>query len=377
MSPTPVTPAGAAAQALKKYNRHVGSWSVGDDASLPFGIPLHPPTEAQALASVSAAVDWAKSWEGAADVLWTERRWASLGQQRIPDRVQLDTPGAVAAFAGKTTHWQRASFRAKALLDSVPLPPSDRFASAVGRSAVELAALAPEDFTRLAGVLEWLRVHPASGLYIRQLPIRGVDTKWVQKYRPLVTRLHEAATGRSGLGLADKPDLVRVRFLDPALAPGGLADLAAPVTELAAMDLSPEVVYVFENLESVLAMPPLPGAVVVHGSGYAVDRLARIPWIRDHGVVYWGDLDSHGFGILNRLRAQNIAVVTVLMDVATLEAFKDLWGHEPKPAVGFMQHLLPEELAVVEQLAVRGNVRLEQERIDWMTAMAVLISTRR
>lgn len=372
-----MTPAGAAAQALKKYNRHVGSWSVGDDASLPFGIPLHPPTEAQALASVSAAVDWAKSWEGAADVLWTERRWASLGQQRIPDRVQLDTPGAVAAFAGKTTHWQRASSRAKALLDSVPLPHTDRFASAVGRSAVELAALAPEDFSRLFRVLEWLRVHPASGLYIRQLPIGGVDTKWVQKYRPLVTRLHEAATGGSGLGLADKPDLVRVRFLDPALAPGGLADLAAPVTELAAMDLSPEVVYVFENLESVLAMPPLPGAVVVHGSGYAVDRLARIPWIRDHGVVYWGDLDSHGFGILNRLRAQNIAVVTVLMDVATLEAFKDLWGHEPKPAVGFMQHLLPEELAVVEQLAVRGNVRLEQERIDWMTAMAVLISTGR
>lgn len=368
-----MTPAGAAALALKKYNRHVGSWSVGDDASLPFGIPLHPPTEVQALVSVSAAVTWAKSWEGTADVLWTERRWASLGAQRIPERVQLTTPEAVAAFAGKTTHWQRASSRAKALLDLVQPPHTDRFANAVGRSATELAALAPEDFTRLAGVLEWLRVHTASGLYIRQLPIRGVDTKWVQKYRPLVTRLHEAATGRSGLGLADKPDLVRVRFLDPVLAPGGLADLAAPVTELAAMDLRPEVVYVFENLESVLAMPPLPGAVVVHGSGYAVDRLARIPWIRDHGVVYWGDLDSHGFGILNRLRAQDIAVVTVLMDVATLEAFKDLCGHEPKPAVGFMQHLLPEELAVLEQLTARGNVRLEQERIDWATALAALV----
>ncbi|MGF9648720.1 DUF2220 domain-containing protein [Pseudarthrobacter oxydans] len=178
------------------------------------------------------------------------------------------------------------------------------------------------------------------------------------------------------MGLADKPDLVRVRFLDPVLSPGGLSDLAAPVTELADMDLSPEVVYVFENLESVLAMPPLSGAAVVHGSGYAVDRLARIPWIRDRGVVYWGDLDSHGFGILNRLRAQGIAVSTVLMDLDTLEAFKDLWGHEPKPAVGTMQHLLPEELAVVEQLAVLGNVRLEQERIDWKTALAALISPR-
>ncbi|WP_142120400.1 DUF3322 domain-containing protein [Arthrobacter sp. SLBN-122] len=377
MSPTPVTPAGAAAQALKKYNRHVGSWSVGDGASLPLSIPLHPPTEAQALASLPAAVAWAKSWEGTADVLWTERRWASLGQQRIPERVQLDTPAAVAAFAGKTTHWQRASSRAQTLLDSVPLPHRDGFATAVGRSAVELAALAPADFTRLGGVLEWIRDHPASGLYIRQLPIRGVDTKWVQKYRSLVTRLHEAATGGSGLGLADKPDLVRVRFLDPGLAPGGLRDLAAPVTELAAMALTPDVVYVFENLESVLAMPPLRGAVVVHGSGYAVDRLARIPWIRDLGVVYWGDLDSHGFGILNRLRAQGIAVGTALMDLDTLEAFKDLWGHEPKPAVGTMQHLLPEELAVVEQLAVLGNVRLEQERINWTTAMAVLISTQR
>lgn len=373
----PVTPAGAAAQALKKYNRHLGSWSVGDNASLPLGIPLHPPTEAEALASVPAAVAWAKSWEGTAAVVWTERRWASLGQQRIPDRVELHTPGAVAAFAGKATHWQRAFSRSQALLDSVPLPHPDRFVTAVGRSVGELASLAPEDFTRLAGVLEWLREHPASGLYIRQLPIRGVDTKWVQKYRPLVTRLHEATTGGSGLGLADKPDLVRVRFLDPALAPGGLADLAAPVTELAAMDLSPEVVYVFENLESVLAMPLIPGAVVVHGSGYAVDRLARIPWIRDLGVIYWGDLDSHGFGILNRLRAQHLPVRTVLMDVATLEAFKDLWGHEPKPAVGTMQHLLPEELAVVEQLKARGNLRLEQERIDWTTAVAALVSIRR
>lgn len=372
-----MTPAGAAAQALKKYNRHVGSWSVGDDASLPLSIPLHPPTEAQALASVPAAVAWAKSWEGTADVLWTERRWASLGQQRIPDRVELHTAGAVAVFAGRATHWQRVFSRAQALLGSVPLPHPEGLETAVGRSAVELAALAAEDFIRLAGVLEWLREHPASGLYIRQLPIRGVDTKWVQKYRPLVTRLHEAGGGGSGLGLADKPDLVRVRFLDPSLAPGGLADLAAPVTELAAMALSPEVVYVFENLESVLAMPPLPGAVVVHGSGYAVDRLARIPWIRDLGVVYWGDLDSHGFGILNRLRAQHIRVETVLMDIATLEEFKDLWVHEPKPAIGTMKNLFPEELAVVEHLAACGNVRLEQERVDWMTAMGALVPKRR
>jgi hypothetical protein len=54
-------------------------------------------------------------------------------------------------------------------------------------------------------------------------------------------------------------------------------DVSAPVAALAAIDITPGAVFVFENLESVVAMPPLQDAVVIHGSGYAVDRLGRIP----------------------------------------------------------------------------------------------------
>jgi hypothetical protein len=36
-------------------------------------------------------------------------------------------------------------------------------------------------------------------------------------------------------------------------------DVSAPVAELAAMDITPGAVFVFENLESVVAMPPLQG----------------------------------------------------------------------------------------------------------------------
>ena len=120
----------------------------------------------------------------------------------------------------------------------------------------------------------------------------------------------------------------------------------------------PGAVFVFENLESVVAMPPLQDAVVIHGSGYAVDRLGRIPWVREGRIVYWGDLDSHGFGILNRVRATCGTVSTALMDLATLTAYEDLCVEEPVPNSGSLRHLLPEELAVLAHLSSRGNMAL-------------------
>jgi hypothetical protein len=177
--------------------------------------------------------------------------------------------------------------------------------------------------------------------------------------------------------LAAKPDLVRVRFLDSGFAPGGISDVSAPLKDIAALSIQPRTVFVFENLETVLAMPPVEGAVVVHGSGYAVDRLARIPWAAGGRIVYWGDLDSHGFAILNRLRSYALDVTTVLMDLETLDVFQDLAVPEPQPTIGAMQHLLPEERDVVRELATRGNVRLEQERLHWASCLDVLLRAAR
>lgn len=161
------------------------------------------------------------------------------------------------------------------------------------------------------------------------------------------------------------------------MSPDGLVDVSVPVAELAAMELSPQTVFVFENLESVVAMPPVPGAVVIHGSGYAVDRLGRIPWVREGRVVYWGDLDSHGFGILNRVRATCGDVSTALMDLATLADFEDLWVNEPSPNPGSLNHLLPADLAVLDELRMQGNIRLEQERISWGYALQKLLKVAR
>lgn len=118
-----------------------------------------------------------------------------------------------------------------------------------------------------------------------------------------------------------------MRALDERLAPGGLTDISAPIDNLAILSLRPERVFVFENLESVLAMPPVPGTIVLNGGGYRVDLIARLPWAQK--VTYWGDLDSHDFAILHRLRAHGVQATAALMDTETLLTHRDLWVVEP------------------------------------------------
>jgi hypothetical protein len=46
-------------------------------------------------------------------------------------------------------------------------------------------------------------------------------------------------------------------------------------------------------------------------------------------VTYWGDLTSHGFAILNQLRARGVDATSALMEMATLFDHRDLWGSIP------------------------------------------------
>lgn len=189
----------------------------------------------------------------------------------------------------------------------------------------------------------------------------------IETRRGLVESLHAAGTGRADLGLREPAPLVRMRVLDSALSLGGLSDVSAPVEDLARLQIHPEVVYVFENLATVLAMPGRSGAVALHGGGHRVDLVARLPWAQR--VTYWGDLDSHGFAIVHQLRTRGVEVASVLMDTETLLAHRDLWGHEPEPNTAVFDRLTPEEQATLHLLSAHGNVRLEQERIPWEYAL--------
>jgi len=378
-----VTVAEACARALKRVASDQRDWAAfgGEDALLE--IVLHPPTERAALDDQGAAIAWVRAWRAVADsdatveVTWGDRQWPRVGAQAVPERCVVRGADAIAAFAGTAPgrDWRVLRDRAEVLRGALADEAGSvgALAAAIRTHGRTLQQLAETDFTTLILVVAWLAENPASGWRIRQLPIRGIDTKWLEGHRSVVESLHAAVSGRISLGLLDAPNLVRVRFLDPALRPGGLCDVIAPVEELAALDVAPSVVFVFENLETMFAMPELPGAVVVHGGGYAAPRLGGIPWIQAGRVVYWGDLDSDGFAILHALRSGCTDVTSVLMDEETLLAYRDLWVPEPKAAAGTYSTLTAGEQRVLERIRSEGNVRLEQERIAWEVALAKLL----
>lgn len=264
--------------------------------------------------------------------------------------------------------WRRLRDRAFSVL--ARLGDSDAVRAAVRRHAAAMTAFDDDRFATLLDAAAWLIANPVHGLRPRQLPIRGVDTKWFAAHRGILADLHRAVTGSDDLGIVDADPLVRVRVLDPLIASEGPADFAAPAAALAVLPYRPAAVFVFENLESVLAMPLWPGAIAVHGSGYAVDVVGRLPWVEAAPVVYWGDLDSDGFAILNRLRTRHPRVTSVLMDEETLLAHRDLWVAERKPNRGTFATLTNSEATALAHIRAEGDVRLEQERIPWDFALS-------
>jgi hypothetical protein len=107
---------------------------------------------------------------------------------------------------------------------------------------------------------------------------------------------------------------------------------------------------------------------VVWGKGFEVDRVGSLPWLADADVFYWGDVDTHGFAILDRLRAWLPEARSVLMDRETLTVHHERWVTEPTPTASRLTRLTPDERALYEDLIsdrFAVNVRLEQDRIDW------------
>jgi hypothetical protein len=178
-------------------------------------------------------------------------------------------------------------------------------------------------------------------------------------------------------GLLGKPPMLRFRLLDPTLCIAGLDDLTVPLAQFIALAPPAARVYVTENEINMLAFPPLANAMVIFGGGYAIDRLRDIGWLRNRELIYWGDIDTHGFAILDRLRAYMPHTRSIMMDAATLHAHRVLWGTEPadKRYGGTLARLDAAEQAVFDALRdnVHGeHVRLEQERIGYGWVIDVL-----
>jgi hypothetical protein len=160
--------------------------------------------------------------------------------------------------------------------------------------------------------------------------------------------------------------------LDPTLAP--MSGVRCPDLSLdaesfsrAGAALAPvKRVFITENEINFLAFPAVKNSVVIFGAGYGWDALSRAEWLGSRRIYYWGDIDTHGFAILDQLRFHFPHVTSLLMDVETLAMHQGSWGRESTPGKAVLTRLSAAEAALYHDLCndtFGQSVRLEQERI--------------
>lgn len=115
--------------------------------------------------------------------------------------------------------------------------------------------------------------------------------------------------------------------------------------------------------------------MVVFGQGFKVSTIDAVSWFAEREVIYWGDIDTHGFAILDLVRRRLPSVRSILMDRATLVAHLDHVGIEERPMRGPLLHLNATEAATFNDLVedrYGHHVRLEQERIRFSAVRRAL-----
>ncbi|WP_034882457.1 DUF3322 and DUF2220 domain-containing protein, partial [Bifidobacterium pseudolongum] len=239
------------------------------------------------------------------------------------------------------------------------------------------------DFELFVHAAQWFATHRdlIAGMTAREVPLPGFSAKWLKASRSVRRRAICALLGWSELPLRERPGELRYRYLDEACTAWPERLATEPVQ---APEMPVDTVLVVENKDTYQAMPAMPRALCVFGSGAAVSRLRTLlPWCMDGGVrvVYWGDMDADGLEILARLRATGVACASVCMDRESYDAYAQFGTTlgadgspilRRKPKEGLC--LTDEEAALYRALCTGAlpNPRVEQERIPIAQALARL-----
>lgn len=396
-------PADLKAQLARRWERGdlLRAALMPDTLEFPLRLTLKGPSSAE----LSDRFDDARRW--AAELLATpalrvqtrDIQHRVLGRQSLPDSAWVDTLDDALRWLGKQR--DAATLAAMAVSTGQQHPELLPWLCKRPLQALDLAPVWP----KLLALVAWLRAHPRPGVYLRHVDLPGVHSKFIEAHRAVLGELLDLVlppdainpqqTGVSQFaaryGFRDKPQHIRLRLLDPQM---GLLDLlsgpasntrstslntqpppALPGADLALdaasfSQLTPAIdrVFITENLSNFLAFPPYPRAIVLFGAGYGWDALSQAQWLHQRPIHYWGDLDTHGFAILDQLRAHFPHVQSMLMDRQTLIAHQDFWGREDRPTRHDLPRLHGDERAVYDDLRDNRHgehVRLEQEFIGF------------
>ena len=355
--------------------------AVTGNVRFPLRMSLKSPTSADITDRFNEVREWAAELAATSSVRveWQELRHRVQGAQKLPACVWVETLDDALTWLGKRKDWERFSAQVSTTRQIHPALLS--WLERRPQQALELSA----EWPQLLAVVIWLVDHQRPGIYLRQVDLPGVHSKFIEAHRGVLAELLDLAlpvdavdSGKTGIsqfsaryGFLEKPTRIRFRVLDPSIrvVPGLTSpDVTLDADSFSCLDLNAQRVFITENETNFLAFPPACNAIVIFGAGYGWDALSRSRWLNNCSIHYWGDIDTHGFGILDQLRGHFDHVVSFLMDRATLDEHASVWGSEDKPLRVDLHRLTPEESALYDALRdnrIRPGLRLEQEHIGF------------
>lgn len=366
------TPEDIAAKVRRRWDN--GSLLRARAAGEPFDpieVSLRGPKPSEIGDDLAAAGNWVAMldigrWDDHRYTLeWQTVGGRSIGRNQLPNRAVVSSFEQALALLNETTAAGRFD---EMLLLAQQHPRVRQWILANPHRALALAVEMP----RLIAAFVWLDEHRGSGRYLREISAQGVDTKFAERHRSDLAAMlgvpTTAAGFLAGLGLRSKPGLLRLRPAASLGLPTPLTELGVRPEELAKLSVKPRIAIIVENEISYLSVDVPADGIVFWGKGFDVDQVGRLGWLADAEILYWGDIDTHGFAILDRLRAWLPQTRSVLMDRDTLLAHRDRWVTEDRPAKSALPRLTSDEQALYSELVEDSHdvrVRLEQERIDW------------
>lgn len=293
-----------------------------------------------------------------------------LGTQDLPLSIYFDTEKDFLRFLGKEREVELFTTSVEKIIKAFP-----ELKEWIIKNPIKVITNRTE-WDSILKVCKYFKQNPRPDLYIRELPI-NVHTKFIESNKSVIRELldillleHIDNTHREfekRFYLKYSEPLIRFKILDKRISQdffSGIDDLAIPVSQFEMLNLPIKRVLVVENkttLYTTLTLPKMDGAIAVFGSGYSINNLKNTQWFTNVKLLYWGDIDTHGFEILSQFRSYFPHTKSMLMDKMTFERFFENDKGTPT-SISTILNLTEEELKIYNILKT-NNWRLEQEKI--------------
>jgi hypothetical protein len=301
--------------------------------------------------------------------------------QPLPTHITVDDIDTAARLCGPA--WTARLGRGRARLAALR---SQGLAGDLTRAIRDIDGYSDLDFELLCSTADWFRRcgQSARGLTPRQVPVPGLQAKWLNSRHRLIATL--ADLPELSL-LPPHPARIHFTYLDPGhRAAGGRWHDSASVGDAMIPAYNPRIVIITENKDTAIGFPPLLGGISVEGAGTGGSTPAAVDWLRTcPTVIYWGDMDADGLTILNQYREAGLAARSILMDIPTYDTYAQFGTNvdvKGKPIKASNRRPLAKLTDTERELYSRltdpawsGYRRIEQERVPLAVAAEAVLAT--